>query len=134
LIVANLGIICACLIVIKQVVKRYILSVFSKKPGRSRGYGYWAGSSSAARDVNKSSNHNPPRFRNRRHSHFQLEDTLEADFISLDVYGCNTENAGGVWSGEESFQMHTLVHGDAPEDGSNSDEKHIVLTATTERG
>ena len=129
----NLGIICACLIVLKQIVKRYFLSVFSMKPGRSHGYRHWQGSSGAARDVNKSSKHDPSGLRHHRHSHFQLEDTIDEDLVSLGIHSGDTESGRDVWAGGKSFQMHTLAKEPASDDERKIEEKSMVSIAVIER-
>lgn len=68
---ANSGIVCACLIVLKQAVKRCFLSVFGTTGTSTKvGYGYGHGTSGTAGPAIRSS-------RRETRKHFRLDDTMD---------------------------------------------------------
>jgi hypothetical protein len=107
LIEANLGIICACLVVLK----RFFANMFgASKTSPTGGYGY--GSSVAAKHTNGSTRRKVTSFRSRRH--LQLDDTVDDD---------------DPLPRRRSYQMdHLAGRGDSARDGRQSDEENIILS------
>jgi hypothetical protein len=113
LIEANLGIICACLIVLKQVVKRYVLRVFgSTRETPKADYGYGDGGNAGPADRNSK--------RNTR-KHFRLNNVVDDE-----VGGERMTNDGHVWSDSKAYQMTSVVYRGELDDGRRSDEERIV--------
>ena len=103
---ANLGIICACLIVLKQVVKRCFLSMFgTTRMSPTVGYGYGHGTSGTAGPAIKSS-------KRETRKHFRLDDAVDDE----DTRGCKT-NDGYAWSDRKSYHMSSLAYQSTSEDG-----------------
>ena len=116
---ANLGIICACLIVLKQLVKHFLLSMFSP-PYRVSG-----GPASA------NTKREPPAFEKRQQQHFKLDETVDDEDVGAggSVYG-HRNNGKGVGPAGTSYQMASLAYSDGRR---NSDEKHIMSPRVRER-
>ncbi|RYN20768.1 hypothetical protein AA0119_g1565 [Alternaria tenuissima] len=117
---ANLGIICACLLVLKQVVKRCFLSVLGTIPKVK--YGYGSGTSGTVGPATRMS-------KRETQKHFRLDDAVD------DEHTCGREmNDIYTWPDIKSYKMTSLAYRSASEDGRKSDEKHIVSTKGVERG
>jgi hypothetical protein len=117
---ANLGIICACLLVLKQVVKRCFLSVLGTIPKVK--YGYGSGTSGTVGPATRMS-------KRETQKHFRLDDAVD------DEHTCGREmNDIYTWPDIKSYKMTSLAYRSASEDGRKSDEKHIVSTKGIERG
>ncbi|CAN9401577.1 unnamed protein product [Alternaria alternata] len=117
---ANLGIICACLLVLKQVVKRCFLSVLGTIPKVK--YGYGPGTSGTVGPAIRMS-------KRETQNHFRLDDAVD------DEHTCGREmNDIYTWPDIKSYKMTSLAYRSASEDGRKSDEKHIVSTKSVERG
>lgn len=117
---ANLGIICARLLVLKQVVKRCFLSVLGTIPKVK--YGYGSGTSGTVGPAIRMS-------KRETQKHFRLDDAVD------DEHTCGREmNDIYTWPDIKSYKMTSLAYRSASEDGRKSDEKHIVSTKGVERG
>ncbi|KAB2105280.1 hypothetical protein AG0111_0g6961 [Alternaria gaisen] len=117
---ANLGIICACLLVLKQVVKHCFLSVLGTIPKVK--YGYGPGTSGTVGPAIRMS-------KRETQKHFRLDDAVD------DEPTCGREmNDICTWPDLKSYKMTSLAYRSASEDGRKSDEKHIVSTKGVERG
>ncbi|KAF9732256.1 hypothetical protein PMIN06_006647 [Paraphaeosphaeria minitans] len=131
LIEANLGIICACLIVLRQPLARLFSKVFgTTKTGDSQGFRYGSSGAGAALKTVGSSRRglrNPS-----ARQHIKLEDTYDCG----DVRGFSDERrrkagAGDVWAGRTSYKMTAVAcRGDA-ETERRSDETHILPDSDT---
>lgn len=132
---ANLGIICTCLPVLKQLVKRLFPSMFSlskASPVGNYGYGYGGSGSGGPDHANGSTKQDRSTHSNRQH--YNLDDTVDDEDTHTDahVHGRNTSGKG-VWAGGKSYPMTPLSHQSASDNGRESDEKHIMPARGTER-
>ncbi|KAF1847619.1 uncharacterized protein K460DRAFT_426377 [Cucurbitaria berberidis CBS 394.84] len=122
LVEANLGIICACLPMLKQLAKLLFLSMSSaSKASRSTGH------------TNGSTKRDLPIIRNRQK--FDLDDTINDRDIRTDVYmhRCKTDS-DDAWACGKLYQMNSLPYKGASHDGRKSDETHIMSAKGMESG
>ncbi|KAG9195561.1 1-acylglycerone phosphate reductase [Alternaria panax] len=103
---ANLGIICACLIVLKQVVKHCFLSILgTTRMSTKFEYGYGHETSGTAGPAIRS-----PKRETRKH--FRLDDVVDDE----DTYGHETNDVY-TWPDRKSYKMTSLAYRGASEDG-----------------
>jgi hypothetical protein len=121
---ANLGIICACLIVLKQVVKGCFLSVLGRNGTSPKaGYDYGNGTGGTAGPATRSS-------KRETRKHFRLDDTVDDEDTLAprrkpnDVY---------AWPDSKSHHLTSFAYRSVSEDGRPSDEKHIISTSGANR-
>jgi hypothetical protein len=132
LVEANLGIICACLVVLKQLVKRLFSTMFStSKTGPAASGGYGRGGSGVAGYGNGSTKRNPSSFRNR--DHFALDDTIDEDTRAHFYANTHNNNSEDPWTNRKSYKMASLAQQSTADESRKSDEKHIVSAVGIER-
>jgi hypothetical protein len=129
LVEANLGIICACLIVLRKPLARFISSVLgTTSTSRSERHrcGY-SGNDAALATVGSSQR---ALRRSSTRQQFDPEDTFDCESAREDVDGstCRTIT-GDVWAGHLSYKMTSAACGATRQ----NDEMHVVPTSHTRR-
>jgi hypothetical protein len=119
---ANLGIICACLVVLNQVVRRFFSSLFSASKAGSTGVlGYGRGSGAAA----GSTRQDVPNRRTRQH--LKLDDTIDNEDMnpSISRHGGARVREGPRTDGK-SYRMKPVTFRVTSSERRKSDEKYIM--------
>lgn len=123
LIEANLGIICACLIVLRQPMARFFSKIFgTTKAGTSGGYRSGYNGSGAALATIGSTKRGIRSPSNRQH--VKLEDTIDYDDTTAD----DDERT------RMTYRLATLARRGAPDTARNSDERQIVSANDSDKG
>jgi hypothetical protein len=122
LVEANLGIICACLVVLNQVVRRFFSSVFGSstaESGRAYADGYGSGMGAGS-----TGQHNPS-LRNRQHLTF--DDTVDDEDINpgTSIQG-GAQLRAGPRTDNRSYRMKPVTFRGASKERRKSDEKYIM--------
>ncbi|KAF2443340.1 hypothetical protein P171DRAFT_389472 [Karstenula rhodostoma CBS 690.94] len=132
LIEANLGIICACLIVLRHPLARLCSKVFgTTKTGTSEGYRYGYSGGGATLGTTGSSKRDLRRASTRQHARLEDKYDCEDAHESFDERRrrVGTED---MWAGGDSFKMTAVAWCGAAETARKSDERYILPASATE--
>ncbi|KAF2708539.1 hypothetical protein K504DRAFT_534161 [Pleomassaria siparia CBS 279.74] len=127
LIEANLGIICTCLPVLKQLVRRVFPLIFNPSKMAPRGaHGHRGSSSRGASHLNRSIERKHPAHDHQQH--YNLDDTIDHD-TQTNFYMQKRKTGRGMRASGKSYEMKSLVGlGESDHGRRKSDEKHIMAT------